>query len=353
MRLIRQDGELVHRWPVRFSEIFKDTSHIKTEYFVPKTDWNVEIHGALALPDGSVVFNFERAGMVKMDRCGVVQWTLSRMTHHVVEQSEDGGFWVGGVNYIGRDDQKRLPLLKTPFYEDTLMKISSGGEVLQEISLLGLLFSNSLSGAILFANGMPGIELAKSTNKVPEEITHLNDIEELTTQMAAHFPQFAAGDLVVSERDYNLIMVVDPKSQKVKWHQRGPWISQHDPDFQPGGRISIFNNNTDGTSTGSLLGGSEVLEVDPVTGMVSRRYGGTPSQLMYSATRGKHQYLENGNILITETEEGRIIEVNSNGQIVWEFITRYDDDEVLTVTQASRYAEGYFKVRDWSCPGAN
>ncbi len=56
LRLIRRNGDLVADWPVRFSELFPDTSHVPEP---PATDWNIDTHGALALPDGAVVFNFE------------------------------------------------------------------------------------------------------------------------------------------------------------------------------------------------------------------------------------------------------------------------------------------------------
>ena len=88
LRLIRRDGAIVARWPVRFSEIFRDTSYLQSP---PATDWNVDTSGALALPDGSVVFNFTYAGLVKLDRCGEVVWTVVRPTHHSVERAEAGG----------------------------------------------------------------------------------------------------------------------------------------------------------------------------------------------------------------------------------------------------------------------
>jgi hypothetical protein len=350
MRLIRADGSIVSRWPVRFSAIVKDTGHIHTDYFVPKTDWNIELHGGLVQPDGAIVFNFERGALVKADRCGAIQWVLPRMTHHSVEPSADGGFWVPGIRYVGSADASPFPLIKRAFYEDTIMKVSAEGHVVAEWSLPGLLFSNHLESSILFANGMPDLELQKSTNKVSEEITHLNDVEELRPELAARFPQFTAGDLLISERDYNLLMVIDSATQTVKWLQQGPWFKQHDPDFEPSGRISVFSNNMDGTENGSTLGGSTILDIDPATRAVTRAFGGRADQRMFSKERGKHQRLANGNILITESSAGRILEVDAAGEVVWEFINRYDKDHVAIVTEATRYPPEYFTVRDWSCP---
>ena len=87
----------------------------------------------------------------------------------------------------------------------------------------------------------------------------------------------------------------------------------------------------------------------PRAGRVTR-LGASEGQRMFTAIRGKHQSLPNGNLLITETDPGRVFEVNSRGEVVWEFINRYDEENVVSVTQATRYADSYFTVGDWSCP---
>src|SRR5205807_7980899 len=101
---------------------------------------------------------------------------------------------------------------------------------------------------------------------------------------------------------------------------------------------------------GSRMHGSTILEVDPTNGTVIRTFGAVPGQPMYTPERGKHQRLENGNILITETDSGRVLEIDGTGHLVWEFINRFDDQSVAIVTQATRYKPDYFAVRDWACP---
>lgn len=117
LRLIGLDGAIVARWPVRFSEIFEDASHMQNP---PATDWNIDINGGLILPDGSVVFSFEYGGLVKLDRCGELVWTLPRITHHSVERAENGGYWVAAsrLHASERDSPFRpfvTPFAKTPF----------------------------------------------------------------------------------------------------------------------------------------------------------------------------------------------------------------------------------------------
>ena len=155
LRLIRLDGSVVNRWPARFHDLIRDTSHIQPQDRVPRTDWNTAVLGAMAFPDGSILFNFEEGGLVKLDRCGAVQWTLPRMVHHSIDRAEEGGFWIPSIRYISRDSP--FPLLIPPYKEETLMKVSSDGKVLQEISVPRLLFENNLT-ALLFANGQEGLK---------------------------------------------------------------------------------------------------------------------------------------------------------------------------------------------------
>jgi outer membrane protein assembly factor BamB len=67
------------------------------------------------------------------------------------------------------------------------------------------------------------------------------------------------------------------------------------------------------------LRGSRVLEFDPNTMELVWEYSGSPEQPFYSDSRASQQRLANGNTLITESNSGRIIEVDVTGTIVWEY----------------------------------
>ncbi|KPJ83805.1 MAG: hypothetical protein AMS19_03065 [Gemmatimonas sp. SG8_23] len=344
LRLIRLDGSVVQRWPVRFSELFPSTEHLHQP---PATDWNVDTHGAVALPDGSVLFNFEYAGLVRLDRCGEVSWTLPTMTHHSIEPSELGGFWVGGRRIVR--NPMSLPPYLGPYEEDLLLRISPDGAILAELSVPELLIENGLAW-LLSATGSFEVNSVNSSEALGYlgEIVHLNDIEELPADLAGDFEDFAPGDLLVSLRHRNLLLVVDPDERSVKWHRTGPWIRQHDPDFQPGGTITVFNNNTDERG-GKVFGGTNVLEIDPRGGAVEVLYGDAADEWMYTPVRGKHQVLPNGNLLLTVFREGRVVEVDADGEVVWQFVNRYNDAAVTTVSDAVRYPPDYFVNVDWTC----
>lgn len=353
LRLIRRNGDIVARWPVRLSALFPDTSHIAQP---PGTDWNVDTHGALALSDGSVVFNFEYGGLVKLDRCGKTVWTLPRMTHHSVEKAEGGGYWVPSRYHHLAGEKSPFPPFETPFREDTILKVSEDGKVLKELSVPRMFYDSGLE-ALLTGSG----EMIEAGMHWDHEIVHLNKVEELTREMAPAFPMFEAGDLLISMRKLNLLAVADPESGRIKWWQTGPWLRQHDPEFRPDGTIVLFNNNVYRTELGKQISfrqagaaaprRSNILVFHPATRQTEILYGNRDDDQLLSVIRGKIDATENGGWLVTEFEGGRVFEIDAAGKVIWEFVNRYSDDEIAEITEARAYPSSYFTVKDWSCEG--
>jgi hypothetical protein len=344
LRLMQRDGTIVNRWIVSFKKIFPNKSHFR---FYPSTEWNVDIHGSIILEDGSVVFNFENYGLVKLKKNGDVCWTLSRYNHHSIERAEDGGFWVPARRFFSEDSVSPYPPFNPPFSEDYIMKVSEDGAIISEISVAELLYKNSLESILTLTGSQRPITMpVYHYDPKDKELFHLNDIEELYSAIADNFPLFETGDLAISLRNRNLIIVFNPVTMKIKWWKIGPWVRQHDIDFQPDGTVTIFNNNTDGTPDGKLLGGSNIVKINPATGDYKIIFGAESWQVMYTNIRGKHQILPGNRLLITEHEGGRVIETDMNGLIIWEYINRYDEDEVAEITEARIYPNSYFHASE-------
>ena len=115
-------------------------------------------------------------------------------------------------------------------------------------------------------------------------------------------------------------MCIRDSTWTVKWHQTGPWLRQHDPEFDADGTISMFNNNIyhlalgpGGVSRLTTPRVSNILQVDPKTGTAAVAYGGKPGQEFLSVIRGKHQKMAGGGFLITEFEGGRAFQVYAEG----------------------------------------
>ena len=354
IRLVRRDGTVVHTWSLDYFENFPDPSQRACDLASPL--W-VDTHGATATPQGDVVFNYEYCGTVKLDQCGQVDWSINKQTHHSVVPAEEGGYWLLGRNaWPGREKAGRFPAMFTAsgdqtMYEDTVLRVSEDGEILDEFSIPELMLANGLE-ALLTVNP----EASTSETVEGGEMVHANKVAELPSAFADAYPSFEAGDLAISLRGRNLVMVVDPRTRKVKWHQVGPWIRQHDPEFRPDGRISVFNNNVYQTayvdedqtdlSTPRV---TNIMAVDPVTGQSEVLFGMAPGQEMLSVIRGEHQLLDDDGMLITEFDAGRVLEVDGHGQIVWEYVNAHDDKTVGEITDAHLYPADYFKTGWQTC----
>jgi hypothetical protein len=334
--LIEQDGTVRHRWQGRFSDIFGRAPHLLWQ----ARDETIAWHGSHLYPDGSILLNFQDnsfpygSGLVKLDKDSRVVWKLERNTHHDVSVDEDGVIWVPAHRYRP-EGIAGFGNLEPWYYEDTVLKVSPDGRVLDEISVLEAL------------RDWPGLTTVTYNEDVgltvrSNDPTHLNNVEPLPRALAAAFPQFAAGDLLLSLRNINTLVVLDPRSRKIKWAMTGPFVQQHDPDFLPSGNIMVFDNL--GLLNGDpACGRSRILELAPQTGAVAWRYDGCGGPSFDSERRGTQEVLENGNVLIAESLRGRVLEVTRDPQpkIVWEYfgIAGELDGEpaVGVITHAERF----------------
>ena len=338
VRLIERDGTLINEWDLRIHELMPDVSACRNP---PATDWNAIPHGTLITPEGDIIFGFESCGMVRLDRCGNKKWeTTPTITHHSPGFRSGGGFVFMGGEFVDKTGPQVEWPFDGPYWEDTVIKLTEEGEVDFRQPMTRILKDGGFAPIITAGSGF--------RTKVDGEF-HLNDVNELPPELAAAFPMFEAGDMVMSLRNMNMILVTNADATEVKWSRIGPWIRQHDPDFNPDGTITLFDNHSDESLDGDREGGSRIWSVDPATDEATVLYGGTPEQHMYSPERSTHQVLSNGNIMITEAQSGRSFEVDRAGNILWEYINRYDPFSITWMHDASAYHRDYFTVTDWSC----
>jgi hypothetical protein len=321
LTLMDEEGTVVHEWTINRKEIFPNARENLER---------AELHGSVLLPNGDVLFNLDYVGTARLDACGNVQWRLTEKNHHSIARGENGTFWIPGVRR--GDNAQSYPGLENP-WADRILHVSGEGEILDDISVLDILYQNDLERYIA---------KARATNL--GDVTHLNDVEPLRSSMADEYPTFEAGDLVVSLKRLDLVFVFDPESLEVKWHVREPFIGQHDPDFTGDGWIGLFDNNIDGTKEGTMLGGSRIVSFQPHTDSTKVRFPTSNSDLFYTQTQGKWQELENGNMLLAETAAGRVVEVDPEGNSVWEFV-----EPGASLTKASLHDLSKEDVSRWPC----
>ena len=173
--------------------------------------------------------------------------------------------------------------------------------------------------------------------------THVNDIEVVTPALARKLENVDPGDLLVSIRQLHMLAIFDEDTGEIKWHHSGPWVRQHDADITPEGRIVVFDNG--------FRPQSSLMEIDPATREVTRRYPTRELGTFKSSVLGTHQALPNGNWLINESVAGRLFEVNPDEEIVWEYVRAYDERHAALFEDAIRLAPDYFDVAvgEWDC----
>jgi hypothetical protein len=144
------------------------------------------------------------------------------------------------------------------------------------------------------------------------DFTHLNSCEVLPD-----------GNILTSFRNMDTICIVDRPTGIIKW-QWGPGeIShQHAPTMLNNGNILVFDNGAH-RRNGSLISYSRVVEVNPDTNGIEWVYVGDPLQSFYSSLISGCQRLPNGNTLICEGEKGRVFEVTSDGDLVWQYVNPF------------------------------
>lgn len=338
LRLIDARGRIHHEWRVDPKTLFPDS----VKRGIRMTEFDIQ--GSHLFPDGDVVVNVEYLGTARLDACGRPRWTLAEGNHHSVARDDDGSFWLPAVTRRGPPTSRKhpdgFPGLSGPLYQDLILHVSGDGEILDRINVLDVLYANGLQRHIVKAKQLGG-----------SDITHVNDVEPLGAARADEYPLFDEGDLVVSLRHLDLVFVFDPGSGRVKWHASEPFIHQHDPDFIGDGWIGVFDNNRDGSGRGQVLGGSRIVAVQPHTDSVRTLFPRSSSaEPFYTDQRGKWQQLENGNLLLTESAAGRVLEVTPGGKPVWDWVVEpYDDYRVPLVSKGLRTDLTREDVQSWPC----
>ena len=339
--LLDMNGEIVHRWTLDPRELWPD--RIRESPAGILRDMN--IHGAMMTPEGEVFLNVYALGTVKLDRCSRPVWSIARDTHHDLDVLPNGDLLIVGWEKVFETRPERPRLFPGPegyYLDETLIRVSPEGEILEEWSLIDALYASDRQD-LLFSG--PGSTVA---SRVKDPL-HNNTVEVLDAEMADAFPLFEAGDIMVSFRNINTIVVFDGRSRLVKWSTTGPFLGQHDPDFLPDGHILLYDNRITGGK--ALFGNTRLLEIDPVGSRIVWEWEGKGEFAFYNRSRGEQAPLPNGNILAVDSHGGRLFEVEpESGEVVWEWVNLVEPGWAGNVVDAERYPRDQVRFLDKPCP---
>jgi hypothetical protein len=151
--------------------------------------------------------------------------------------------------------------------------------------------------------------------------SHVNSVHELGPNgwWDAGDARFRPGNLLLSARTLDAIVVVDRRSGEIVWTWSEGLDRQHEAIMVPQGRIGgglflVFNN---GLTNRFAFRRSSVVALDPVARSVVWEYS---DPFFYSSLAGSQVSLPNGNLLVTSSHGGRAFELTPGKEIVWQWV---------------------------------
>jgi hypothetical protein len=326
--LVDDRGTELHRWQAPFSRVWPRATQV-TGFCA---DRSIIIREGHAFPNGDLLALFESpwqtpngCGLAKLDRASNVIWKLDVNAHHDFDVDAAGRIYVL-TQEISDRRPKHWDQLRTPFIEEFVTILSPNGEVLKRLSLFDLLARSPFYRPLVSVTNQLG------------DVLHSNTANLVSAEFAARHDGVEAGDLIVCLRNLNLVVAVNLQKESIGWATSGPWGFPHDPDPLADGTMMIFDN----CFARGTVQGSRVLRFDPRSGNVLWQYGDRPASALRSDIRSCQQLLANNNVLISESDRGRVIEVTAGGEIVWEFINPVrggETEELIPIVNgARRYA---------------
>jgi hypothetical protein len=266
------------------------------------------------LPNGNLFY----MGRLSHDPDGLPGW-----------RAEIGGAlievdWDNNIVWEHHDHNQRLDARRT----------SSGGAIYLTVELVPEEVSGQVRGGIPLTDeeGMRAdliLEVDSSGNRIWEwhAYEHLDFDRHLLPPNVQRHEWSCANTIVplddervlVSFRHISTIAIINKVTGDIAWSIGHEVVSgQHDASLLPNGHILAFDNGVFRSDTNLTF--SRVVEIDPTNNEVVWKYTDSPAQSFYSPFISGAQRLSNGNTLITEGLSGRMFQVTSGGEIVWEYI---------------------------------
>ena len=254
----------------------------------------------LLLSDGSLVVH-DSSPLVRVDACGKQIWAVDGIFNHSAELGADGQIWA--PYRLARPTQ---PGVAPTFWDDAV------GEVSQD----GKLISATQIAAILDRNGLGHLWRGRPYSDDP---FHLNDIQPVL----ADGPHWKRGDLFLSLRNLSTVMLYRPATGKILWWQARPWRFQHDVTILDDHRISVFDNNLRlGYPKEVVNGTNRLIVYDFASGATSAPWAaGFERNHLATRAQGRGTPLPNGDAMVEETEQGRLVRVAPAGALRWRYIS--------------------------------
>jgi Arylsulfotransferase (ASST) len=317
--LIDMKGKILHEWGLDFDDVWP-SGDIFNEHIEHKTFWR-RVH---LFENGDLLAIFEGIALIKIDKNSKLIWKNKCRAHHDIHVGSNGNIFTLARHSLKKHDKFDID---GEIMEDSIIKLSSSGVLVKSWSILDSYLNSDYSGSLKLTVNYG-------------DFMHTNSLVILDDASYENVPMFREGTALISSRSMNSVALVDLGKEKVVWELIGMTQEQHDPALLKNGNVLIFDN------LGSQNNKSRVIEINPMTQEIVWQYKENEKYSFYSKTCGTNQRLPNGNTLIAESDNGRVLEVTPGNEIVWEYLNPNrageDNELIATMFEAVRFPKDNF-----------
>lgn len=305
--------ETIHTYKHDIADWLKKINNLKEfpDVMINNSPIRFQYKHPLILNDGSLISNSGDTPEFKIDLCSKLEWINDEeMFHHSRMLDHDGNLWVPShmnpkSKYVAKYDLDE-------FDDDSIVKMNTDGKILYNKSVIEILIENKIF-PINFA--------LNSYLTGDRDPIHLNDIEPVLSDSQ----YWEKGDLFLSIRNQSAIIHFRPSTNQIINYITGPFSQQHDVDIISEKEISIFNNNNFLKNNEY----SEILIYDFETSNFRKLFNDKIKEENFkTTTNGLSDILKDGSLIIEETNHGRIILFNKNGEKEWEFVNKDENGNI-------------------------
>lgn len=295
--LIDSDGALLRSWAIRPESYEFPGMHI----------------GLAVTPDGDILTNTNGV-LSSYSWCGGKNWDAPwspaadgrRRSHDDV----DGYDWHHDI--VAVEDKAYT------FIGASLVKVDTkSGQILSDIHAVDLMAWAGNSDLHIFdvrrSKLFSDEEVSRSNlvNLFLKDPFHFNKADILTTENAAHYESFEPGDILLSFRSLNLVVVARPSTKSIIWYRYGLTNAQHDATFNAG-FIDVFDNNSSSAPLEPRIVRLDIEKNDKEVLFNLADWG------ISMQAKGNFE-LDGNQLLVTDDESGRVIYGKLDGEIDFVF----------------------------------
>lgn len=314
--LISADRKVLHEWEYEFEKIFP-------EYKVPPKNRKRDLTGywrnVALLPNGDLLAIFEGLALIKLDKDSNLIWAKLNNAHHDLEVLPSGDIVVLTRQVEIHQDNAVLV--------DYISYLREDGTEYKKISLVDAILKSKSRDSII------------QNHRVAHDFLHSNSVQIIEDAEASLIPGTRPGDVLVSMRNINTLGVFRPSTAELMWYFQDSFKMQHSARICSRKKELMLFDNMGGKKHTSRIVRYNLPTLD-FKGQIDSSH---LRANFVSRSLGHVQALSNGNLLIADSEAGRVYEVSDTGKLLWRYTSPHRTGDkrklIATIPVATRVSE--------------